>query len=396
MAFFGIVKIDYCMRDQVQITNSAKLRFPVKANLSKLIAQKVKFQNDYFLNQVLVNASFYFLIVNENLEIIFGNNRLLESIGYSKIDDILGLQFGEIFECIYSKERGCGGSDFCKYCAPRNSFRESTKIQKSKHKNFRLVVRNENSVKNVLDLRVAAFPFNYEGEDFLILSMVDISEEKRKEQEERVFLHDILNKAGAVSGFLEIFDLMDNDEERNEILQLMTRGVNELLDEIRYQQGFMQAVNGELVINKKELRSFEILKNLKSDFIYYSKMQNNNIEFMPGNTDIVFMADSVILNRVLTNLVKNALEAVSRGKTISIGSFKEKDNITFKVNNPSVIPQNLQEKIFKRSFSTKGIGRGLGTYSVKIFTEKYLGGKVEFTSSEERGTSFSVTFPVGI
>mgnify|MGYP006293419399 CR=1 len=37
--------------------------------------------------------------------------------------------------------------------------------------------------------------------------------------------------------------------------------------------------------------------------------------------------------------------------------------------------------LFKRSFSTKGVGRGIGTYSMKLFGEKYLKGKVDFKNS---------------
>jgi sensor histidine kinase regulating citrate/malate metabolism len=46
--------------------------------------------------------------------------------------------------------------------------------------------------------------------------------------------------------------------------------------------------------------------------------------------------------------------------------------------------------MFKRSFTTKGIGRGLGTYSMKLLGEKYLKGKVGFESSKQNGTTFYI------
>jgi sensor histidine kinase regulating citrate/malate metabolism len=51
-------------------------------------------------------------------------------------------------------------------------------------------------------------------------------------------------------------------------------------------------------------------------------------------------------------------------------------------------------QLFKRSFSTKGLDRGLGTYSMKILGERYLKGKVYFTTSEEDGTSFFFDLPL--
>ena len=64
------------------------------------------------------------------------------------------------------------------------------------------------------------------------------------------------------------------------------------------------------------------------------------------------------------------------------------------MHNPSVMPRDIQLQVFQRSFSTKGSGRGLGTYSVRLFTEKYLGGSISFRSAEGEGTTFRVTLPL--
>jgi len=53
----------------------------------------------------------------------------------------------------------------------------------------------------------------------------------------------------------------------------------------------------------------------------------------------------------------------------------------------------VQLQVFNRSFSTKGTGRGLGTYSVKLLTERCLKGRVGFTSALGEGTVFQVTLP---
>ncbi|MCC6352468.1 MAG: ATP-binding protein, partial [Verrucomicrobiae bacterium] len=63
------------------------------------------------------------------------------------------------------------------------------------------------------------------------------------------------------------------------------------------------------------------------------------------------------------------------------------------VHNTGHMPRHVQLQLFKRSFSTKGEGRGLGTYSMKLLGEHYLRGTVDFTSTPESGTTFRVTFP---
>jgi signal transduction histidine kinase len=110
--------------------------------------------------------------------------------------------------------------------------------------------------------------------------------------------------------------------------------------------------------------------------------------------EVEFISDPVLLRRVIGNIVKNALEACRDNETVRIGCRENGNNVEFMVHNPGAIPHDVRLQIFQRSFSTKGEGRGIGTYSVKMFTEKYLGGKVDFSSSKETGTVFKVILPL--
>jgi signal transduction histidine kinase len=56
------------------------------------------------------------------------------------------------------------------------------------------------------------------------------------------------------------------------------------------------------------------------------------------------------------------------------------------------MPDHVRAHVFQRSFSTKGAGRGLGTYSVKLLTESYLAGQAWFESTTGQGTTFHVEF----
>lgn len=59
-----------------------------------------------------------------------------------------------------------------------------------------------------------------------------------------------------------------------------------------------------------------------------------------------------------------------------------------------VMPSTVQNQVFQRSFSTKGAGRGLGTFSIRLLTENYLGGEVGFTSTAGSGTVFRAAYPL--
>ena len=70
------------------------------------------------------------------------------------------------------------------------------------------------------------------------------------------------------------------------------------------------------------------------------------------------------------------------------------EEVVFAVHNTEVMPEEVQLQVFQRSFSTKGQpGRGIGTYSMKLLGERYLGGKVSFTSQPSEGTTFRLAIP---
>jgi sensor histidine kinase regulating citrate/malate metabolism len=64
------------------------------------------------------------------------------------------------------------------------------------------------------------------------------------------------------------------------------------------------------------------------------------------------------------------------------------------VNNTEVMRKEVQLQVFQRSFSTKGqSGRAIGTYSMKLLGEWYLGGRVDFGSRTPEKTTFQLVLP---
>ena len=78
---------------------------------------------------------------------------------------------------------------------------------------------------------------------------------------------------------------------------------------------------------------------------------------------------------------------------MSITCSKLGSRIGFSVHNGGTIPDRDQLQIFQRSFTTKGDGRGLGTYGSRLLTERYLGGDIAFESNDGHGTTFTVSYP---
>ena len=91
---------------------------------------------------------------------------------------------------------------------------------------------------------------------------------------------------------------------------------------------------------------------------------------------------------------QECIEAAAPGETVTLGCRHGTGQVELWVHNPGEIPEAVRLQIFQRSFSTKGAGRGLGTYSIKLLGERYLGGRVGFTTSAAKGTTFRIRLPV--
>jgi signal transduction histidine kinase len=111
---------------------------------------------------------------------------------------------------------------------------------------------------------------------------------------------------------------------------------------------------------------------------------------------ISVIADKDQLNRVFSNLIKNAIQAIpdDRKGLISLQLYREDHLAIIKVqDNGSGIPQELTEKIFVPNFTTKSGGTGLGLAMVKNIVEQN-GGSVSFESVVDEGTTFTVRLPM--
>ena len=138
----------------------------------------------------------------------------------------------------------------------------------------------------------------------------------------------------------------------------------------------------------------EILKSVCELYANHPVSQGKAVVVTEIRGPCVVTTDKLLLKRVLGNLVKNGLEASEEGQEVTLG-FQNYGSAVFRVHNETVMPKLVRLRVFRRSFSTKSpVGRGIGTYSAKLITERYLGGSLSFSSSQEQGTTFAVMLPI--
>ena len=119
------------------------------------------------------------------------------------------------------------------------------------------------------------------------------------------------------------------------------------------------------------------------------------IEFASESDEIIAKLDRTQLIRVVTNLVKNAIQAMPENRTpkISLNVSTDNGNVIIKVadNGAGVLDENM-DKVFEPKFTTKTSGMGLGLAMVKNIVETY-NGTITFKSLKDQGTVFTVTLP---
>ncbi len=332
------------------------------------------------------------MFLNKQRQIVYTNKTTLRMIKADDLSAVVGKRPGEALNCKHSDETtgGCGTTEFCETCgavkAILSSIDGNADVQEC-----RITIKPDGEA---LDLRVWATPFEVEGLRLTIFAVMDISDEKRRRALERIFFHDILNTAAGIKGFSEL--LKDADAAEAKQYQTTIFDLSKMIvDEINSQRMLAAAENNELTLKPVVVSSMDIIKKIVELYRTYDVAHGRTVAIDTQAADVLFTTDHVLLLRVLGNMTKNALEASKPGETVTLGCVSQMQQVQFWVHNPAKMPRDIQMQVFQRSFSTKGSGRGLGTYSIKLLTEKYLKGSAAFVSSKD-GTIFRVSYPCHI
>lgn len=173
--------------------------------------------------------------------------------------------------------------------------------------------------------------------------------------------------------------------------------------------------------SKSFIEQIESLSHIASEFSNFAKMpetilepvgvrkiidQSAELYRQSDNTLIIIddqckyevkiKADKDQLLRCFNNLIKNAIEARTKGNEcrIDIRLFCEKNKVFIEVkDNGNGISDSVKDKIFMPNFTTKSSGTGLGLAFVKQAIEN-IEGSIRFETTPRLGTTFYITFPV--
>lgn len=334
------------------------------------------------------------LLLNNERQIVYYNDKASELIPGDGADPI-GRRPGEAFSCIHCADNpsGCGTGRSCKNCGAAKSL--NVTLSGFQGTEECSLVRSNGVRTEYLDLLIWTKPVIMSGERFLSFVASDLSAHKRRDMMERAFQHDVANTATGIASILSLMRECE-EPEREEYQALAQSAAEQLVDEVRSHKALAEAEAGALVLDIDRLEIHGLLLSAENLYRYFAKARDIGLE-LEGEGGFEVETDGVLLKRVLGNLVKNAVEACDAGDSVILSCRRLEGDPRFVVRidvaNPAAIAQAARDHIFQRAFSTKGRGRGFGTYAAKLFVEDYLGGAISFSSDPASGTVFSISLP---
>ncbi len=346
------------------------------------------FSSNEKLRELLNNIPDMVMMLNSNQEAVYGNTHMREFIDQGEETKFTGRKIGDIFNCVNAKlsPGGCGSSPKCSQCGAFHALADAKKNLKA---TYEYTLNRQGKEENVF--QVWTMPLFINGELFIKFIMRDIGEIKQKQMLETVFLRDLAQLTEVLMSKLE--HAKQNPYSRESLFEEVYFLSNEIHDLIQSQQDLLAAEDDRLKTELSDINSYCELQNIIRDMKPTLQKNDKNIVVREDSDKVFFQCDKRLLKRVIRHMLSNAIEATPPGENIHAECVRKEDNVLFKIHNNTFIPEDVQKQLFKRSFSTKGEGRGMGTYSMRLFAEKYLNGEVSCSSSQKNGTTFVVSLP---
>ena len=191
----------------------------------------------------------------------------------------------------------------------------------------------------------------------------------------------------SVQSFERKFDVNDPN-----ILKKVSEYTKTLIQQIDTMSNIASAFSNFADMPAQQNETLNVVKTVKLALDIFNE---DYIRFISDEKEIIANLDRTQLVRIVTNLVKNAIQSISdqeQGKIV-VSVFSEKDKVKISVadNGIGILEEN-KEKIFEPKFTTKTSGMGLGLAMVKNIVESYKG-EITFSTVEGKGTVFTVSFP---
>lgn len=271
----------------------------------------------------------------------------------------------------------------------------SIKTISDKMQQTRLNERNEkiilNKASSEIEVLVAAYNNMIDQLEESAAKLARSEREQAWREMAKQVAHEIKNPLTPMRLSVQSFQRKFNPKDEN-IKEKLAEYSQTLIQQIDVMSSIASAFSDFAKMPTQKKEEIEVISVIKFALDIFNE---KSISYQPKEKELHAFLDKTQLIRIVTNLVKNAVQATDKEENplVEVIVFSENNNLKIEVvDNGKGIPENLKELIFEPKFTTKSSGMGLGLGMIKNIIEAYEG-KISFTSKEGEGTVFTVTLP---
>src|SRR5512133_2565548 len=169
---------------------------------------------------------------------------------------------------------------------------------------------------SALELHVRATPIAIAGHPFTVVSLRDVSAEKRRDQLEQIFLHDVLNTVAGLRGW--VARMRAGTADIATLTERIARLSGQLEREIPDHRALVEAERGTLVPASEHVGAAELLADAELVLSSHGSARERRVALAPPAPDVAVRTDVALARRVLVNMGANALEATPAGGTVRL------------------------------------------------------------------------------
>jgi signal transduction histidine kinase len=211
-----------------------------------------------------------------------------------------------------------------------------------------------------------------------------------KEKFGRIAAHEIRNPLNSMYLNLQYLKMeFDGNKKIEDISDL-------LVEQIKTIDSIVGELSSKAILesNEKRVNINNVISQILNLLKYRFLEDSIEVQFNKSHEQILINANPQRLNQLFYNIINNAVEAVENKKTekkILINVSKDDKKIKIIIeDNGYGIPEEYKDNIFKKPFTTKQYGNGIGLFIVHSIV-KELNGDIKFESSKN-GTKFIIEF----
>jgi len=243
------------------------------------------------------------------------------------------------------------------------------------------------------------------GREHLVESFIDITQQKKLEKlrddVNRIMRHDLKGPLNGIIGLpaMLLTTGVNLTEEQREGLQYIKSAGYKLLKMINMSLDLYKMETGTYVYTPERHDLMSVIRDVVTD--QTDTIRSCGLKMVvtleggkAAESDVVLLnCEEFLLYSMLSNLVKNALEASGFGDTVRLDIRRDGENVVLALHNTRPVPEEIRAEVFEKYVTSgKRSGTGLGTYSARLITET-MGGTIACETSEEHGTTMTVTLP---